>query len=910
MASTPVIIRSKFRLEPVPADLVERPRLVARLSARLARVSTVVAPAGYGKSVLVSEWRASPHVRARRFVSLRLDERDNDPARFWLHLLAASEELGAILPTAAAALLRDEVRTAPGLAPEATLALLIEALEAAPQRGIAVLDDLDRVTNPAVRDGLGQLLLGLPATTHLVLLSRSSLTDLGVHRLRAANRLDELGRDDLALTPDETARMLQLLGATGLTPVDLEAVVQRTRGWATAVSFAARFLGASGEDRTSAVSFTGTTPDFSDFLVHEILERQSSDINEFLLDVAVLDTLSVAACDAVTDGESAAQLLRSLQEHGLLGTAAADIPEQWLLPPLLREFLLGQLNNTPTRFRRQHARAAAWFQQARDPTQAIEHALLAGDPELAAELMDALVSDLQGEGLDRTLQQWLAAIPTEVLAQHPALALSQAWLLTGTDPTAAVTWCERADAALPTPHRSRAVEDIAVESACVRTVAYLSLGNLRSTLEWGETALSLLDARERTRRHDDSYARLAMTDAVAEAHALNGTPELGIAILREDLERTLDGRNIYAAVSIPGKLAGLSSMVGRLSDVTRYADRALMEAARFGLSGKAPMADAQVALGELHWERDRLDASAAAFLAAIAAATSARRTWIQVRALIGLAKCRSAQHDFDEAETILNTVADVHKTGPLPEFVQAQLAEYQLLLAMRRSNPLEARRWHDELRALPVAAQRVRYLERVIDLAEGRVAEAATQDDLRVEGSKPGRSVHPRWSLEEAVLTMRIDRAQGGSEAEEALLRALALGQASGFVRTLIGPDAGLVLDGLRSLSDRTRTLRGLNADYLDSVNEAASAEVERAERGASARAVVPARGEFVEPFSASELAVVRYLPSDLTYAEIASRRYVSVNTVKSHLKSIYRKLGVTTRAGAAERCRKLGLLS
>lgn len=531
--------RMKFRLEPVPANFVARERLVALLSAPGARVTGIVAPAGYGKSALISEWRDTAHVWERRFAALRLETRDNDPVRFWRHLIAAADTLGASLPEGTEILLRDEIRAAGDVPPEAFLATLTEALEDVPQRGILVLDDLHRITNIALREGLAMLLAGLPSTIHVVLVSRSTIVGLGLHRLRSRGDLQEISARELLFTPKEAAVLLRAMGISGLDAGDELVLLERTEGWVTGLRYAAVGLHNTEDAKAYLAHFTGRSRDVSDFLVGEVLDGQTPERRQFLLEVSVLDELSGPACDLVTGRSDSAAVLRALEEEGLFVSSLADLRQEFRLQPMFRDLLRDQLRSgPPARAAGLELLASQWYERAGLASPAIEHALAAGEHERAAGLIVPLVADLHLSGLDLTLKYWFAAIPQEVLARTPQLALKQAWIHSyGGDPAAAVLWCERADAAV---ERLGGHPDVLAESACLRAVAYRTLGDLKAALSWGETATALLDERDNTHRHGDSYARLAMTDAVAEAYGLSGDPALGMELLNAGLDRTRD----------------------------------------------------------------------------------------------------------------------------------------------------------------------------------------------------------------------------------------------------------------------------------------------------------------------------------------------------------------------------------
>jgi LuxR family transcriptional regulator, maltose regulon positive regulatory protein len=836
-----------------------------------------VAPAGYGKSALVAEWISTGHFADRSLVAVRLDPRDNDPVRFWDLVADAFAAVGAGLPADLADRMRDELRANPEEPPRAAVAALLEGIEEAPRRGALVLDDLHSITDTLIREGLRSLIAELPATVHLVLVSRASIIDLGLHRLRGRGALLEIDAHDLAFTAAEASALDDELHTRRAR--ELPALLGRTEGWVTGLRFALQ-------------SGRGAARDIATFLGAEVLSGLQPRRRDFLLDVGVLDELSGPACDVVGEREDSLRELRALEDLGYFVSSLDPDRLRFRLQPALRELLLVLLAaEPPARQRGAHSRAATWYEQDGDLERAVDHALTAGEVERAAALILPLVAELHRRGRDVTLQQWFDRIPDPVIAARPVLALQRAWIVTyADDPAAALRWCEVADSP------PDAGDHVLTESACLRTTCYRTLGDLESARAWGETAAARLAARDAAHRYEDSYGRLAMTDALAEVHGLRGEPERGLALLQADLDRTRDAANMFASVAMPGKMAALCMDLGRLDDASRHVDRARSEAARLGLTGRAPVAEAELTRGELLWERDDLLGSAEALHAAVDAASALRSVWIRSRALLGLARCRSAQHQFGEADLVLDTAAATYPWGTVPDFWAIRMADARLLLAVRRGDTERARTLLDELSARDAAPARLAYLGCVVALARGRPDEAGRL--LAAVGAGPD---HHRGRLGTALLRFRVALALSSVEAEGLLVRVLALGAEGRFVRTVIGPDPVAVLTGMTAL----RSDPGLPRDYLQSIENAARRSIGRTPRAGDGESRVAAGGQFTD----GELDVIRFLPTDLSYAEIAAQRFVSVNTIKTQLSGIYRKLGVSTRAGAAERSRRLGLL-
>ncbi len=892
------IPKAKFRLPARPGSRVARERLTTLLSAGTARVTTLTAPAGYGKSALMAEWHLTAHVRARRFAMVSLERGDNDPARFWSVVAEAFGRLGARLPPETAPRLSAELRALDG-PPGSFLAVLLEALEDTPQRGILVLDDTHVVEDPAIRDGLGRLVAGLPPTVHLVLISRTAIEDLPLHRVRLQGGLQELGVRELAFTPEEAHAFLAARGPAELPEGRRRLLVEESDGWIAGLQLATLAQGATGEGAVPAASLAGRSRGVSEFLLHEVLDLQTPEVRRFLVETSVLEVLSAPLCDAVTGRGDSGVLLHRLAADGLFVLPLAEGEHLYRYQGLFADFLSSQVELLDReRVLELHRRASTWLEAEGDPVGAVEHALSGRDHERAASLIVGLVFDMHRRGLDQTLHRWFAALPPDVLARRPALALRHAWILVyGGRPAEALHWCERAD--------DRAAGDVAVltESACLRAFASRMLGDLEATVGWGRRGLALLEAREPRHRQQDAFARLAMTDAMATAQELLGEPEAALRLLADSGVRTQEGGNVFAAVALPGMMAAISSTLGRFEDVVGHVDRALEAADRLGMAGQPTTADALVALGELRWERDDLAGAEECFLAAAEVTRRSHRVWMHVRALLGLAGCQASQRRGEEAEALLESTAAAHRSGAAPAYLRARIAERQLRVGVRLGHLEHAAEWTRTLEAGTPAPALLAHLEAEVLLASGEVAPALARAERSAAGPGQGRE-----AIERHVLLARCAAAAGERRASlRALAAAVAAGEPHRFVRTLAEPAAGLLSSFSRPLAAGVDAHGAPDGEYLRLLDAAARTELGRS---APTHAERPQRPPLREPLSDGELAVIRFLPTERTYAEIASTRYVSVNTIKSQLKSIYRKLGATSRVTAVERCRELGLLA
>ena len=423
-----VLLATKLHVPRPRPDLIPRPQLAERLDEGLARgLMLVCAPAGYGKTVLLADWVR----RSRQPVAwLALDVGDNDPARFWRHIVAALEQ---VRPGLAG-------RVGPLLGPpapssyEGLATALINELAAGPDAGQAllVLDDYHLIDSGAVHSSLGFLLEHRPPGLHLVLASRSD-PPLALARLRGRGQLAELRAAELRFTADEAAALLrQGTAVSGVTLPDtaVAALAARTEGWAAGLQLAALSLRGQPDAAAFVAAFTGSHRYVLDYLAEEVLEQQDEQVRAFLLETSVLDRLSGPLCDAITGREGSQALLEEAERSGLFLIPLDEVRGWWRYHHLFADLLRARLQaEQPAEVARLHRNAAAWYDDHKMADDAIRHALAAGEMAWAARLIEQHFDEvfyLRGEGV--TVQLWLSALPGDLVRTRPRLLLAQALL--------------------------------------------------------------------------------------------------------------------------------------------------------------------------------------------------------------------------------------------------------------------------------------------------------------------------------------------------------------------------------------------------------------------------------------------------------------------------------------------------
>ena len=484
-----VVIATKLYVPPPPERPVLRPRLEALLAGgERARVTLVVAPAGWGKSSLVSQWLRGRSTSAG-WVSL--DRGDDDVTRFWRYLLSALEH--AVPGSAAGALERLEAPGSDVL--RDVLPALLNELSARTHAVLVVLDDYHAITADAVHESLRRLVEHAPDQLHLVILSRSD-PPLPTSRLRVAGRLVELRAEHLRFTVDEADELLRQALGLRLPEQDVSRLVARTEGWVAGLQLAGLRLA----DRPDAGSrsefierFTGADRHVVDYLGEEVLAAQPEDVRSFLLETAVLDRISADLAAAVTGREDSRAVLDRIHRANLFLTPLDDEQHWFRYHQLFRGILQHELARVaPRRPAELHRRAASWFAQAGEAAEAIGHAIASGDSALAAALIAEGWREQFNAGHLATVRGWLDALPPELVAADARLGAGRVWLALDAGRLA------EADAALAPAERAGPDEP---EVRALRALLAYKAGDVRRALALFEVlGPSLVDPFLRTVR--------------------------------------------------------------------------------------------------------------------------------------------------------------------------------------------------------------------------------------------------------------------------------------------------------------------------------------------------------------------------------------------------------------------------
>ncbi|MEP7023477.1 MAG: LuxR C-terminal-related transcriptional regulator [Actinomycetota bacterium] len=418
-----VLVETKLHAPHAHAEWVERPELVQVLEDTQARLILVGAPAGYGKTTLLAQWRSAA-AASRQFAWVSLDSGDDDPVRLWRHLVTALHR--ACPDLGVEEILRPLHRPVPDVSE--ALSRLVNELTAFAVPVVIIVDDYHIIKERRCHDQLEFLLRHLPSTVQVVLSTRADpLLPLG--RLRAAGDMTEIRMRDLHFTSEEAGVLIPRVASVSLSERDLSDLVQRAEGWPAGIYLAALSLRDHPAPTDFTRNFTGSNRYIMDFLVEDVLSRQPLPVQQFLMRTAILGRFTAPLCDAVAETTNARNIIETLEDENLF-LVALDTSREWFrYHHLFAQVLLGQLARAePGTMPALHLRASAWHLEHGSVDEAIDHALAAGDAARSVRLMAGHWYRYVDAGLMATVRRWLRSLGDDQVNVSPLAAHCSAWI--------------------------------------------------------------------------------------------------------------------------------------------------------------------------------------------------------------------------------------------------------------------------------------------------------------------------------------------------------------------------------------------------------------------------------------------------------------------------------------------------
>ena len=868
--------------------LIDRGDLVAALDRAVAgKVTIISAPAGSGKTSLLRAWADRPG-QPRRLAVMQVQRDQQDAQQFWLALLdairhATGANSGAEPPAGT-----------PDFNAQAMVDRVLSELADAHGGLTLVVDDLHQLHSPGALAQLTRLLTSLPPNVHAILTTRHDVP-LRLHQLRLAGELAEIRAADLRFTERETR---ELLDTEGIALSDSAAALlrQRTEGWAAGLRLAALSLAGHPDPERFVAEFSGSDRTVAEYLLAEMLERQRDDVQDLLLRTSLLDRVNGELADLLTGRPGSERILLSLEDANAF-VVSLDPGRTWFrYHQLFADFLRLQLRRTlPDEVPALHRRAAAWFAGHGQVVEAIRHTQAAGDWADAARLLADHSFSLTLDGQAQTMQALLRAFPPG--AEQPELALVRAMgdLAQGRldDAAAHLAVAETYAETVP-PERERRLQ-VAIVSL------QLSLarrrGHLAGVIEQARFLASPVTGHsdEEIALDSDLRAVALMNLGTAEAWTL-GLPDAPDAErhLREGADLAREIGRPYLEVGCLAQLGFASLVLHSYATTQRRCREAIALAERHGWGAEPVIAPALIMLaGTLIWtgEFDEGERWLQRTRQALQTDTGPDITLLlhQTAGLLhaGRGRHHEALEEFGAAERLGSQLAD-------SQALATRTTRWLLATQARLGMTGEARALLAALDDERASSGEIRNAFAVICLAEANPAAALAAVADVLDGTAP---VLGYVTVMEAHLLAGLAHRQLGDQnaASQAAERALALAESDRLILPFAMTGSAELLEAL----PRHQTAHAaLLADILDVLH------------GASLTANNQSPSPHTEELSPSELRVLRYLPTNLSRPEIASELSVSVNTVNTHIRSIYAKLLVRDRSSAVRRGRELRLLA
>jgi LuxR family maltose regulon positive regulatory protein len=896
-----LLLQTKLRIPRVRPGLVSRPRLIERLNEALhlgRKLTLISAPAGFGKTTLLSEWAAGWGPRTR-VAWVSLDKGDNDPARFWTHFIAALQTIPEGVGEAARAALQSRGLANANAPPRAEVlltGLISEVTAADPDPFSLVLDDFHVITVPQVNDALASLLSNLPQQMHLVLSSRAD-PPWPLARLRVCGELTELRTDDLRFTPTEAAAFLNDVMGLGLSAGDIAALDARTEGWIAGLQMAALSMQGRQDVTRFIKAFSGSHRFILDYLVEEVLERQSSDIQEFLLKTSILERMTAPLCDAVTDGSDSQTILIQLDRANLFLIPLDDQRSWYRYHHLFADLLRVRLEGTrPEQTRALHRQASEWYEQNGLTSEAVRHASAAGDVKRVERLVEGNAFAMMDHGELTTLAGWLDALPDEVVRSRPWLCVARAWASAYAGQLDAVEpLLQHAREALGSTEEHTDTQRMAGHIAAICAYTAYVRGNGAGTASLAREALEHLP-------EEDSMARGFAATMLSVSLRMSGDLASAEQAFVEATAISQAAGDSHVAVTALCDLAGLQRMQGEFHRAVATCRDALQLAdEHFRRSGwQLPVVGHVYGrMSQVLYEWNDLEDAVHYSTEGIKLCEQGQLAEILADNYCYLATALQAIGDADGALGAIRQARKVAST--VSRWYAFMVDAHEVGLRLAQGDVAAAAGWVEDV--LGVEGQpgsqygfKCTTLARAL-IAQNRLDEAWEVLALPLEDAEAAGAMS--FVIKMLVLQALILQAQiKADQALAALERALSLAEPEGYVRTFV--DEGKPMGELL----RKAAARGIAVDYVGKL--LAPLEKETKEGRRLGRALPE---PMVEPLSERELEVLRLLAIHLSSTEIARELVISVNTVRTHIKNVYSKLNVHNRKDAVERAEKLDLL-
>ncbi len=901
------ILATKLFPPPYRSNVVLRPRLIKLLNTGITagkRLTIISAPAGYGKSTLLGEWQAQANIPV---AWLSLERGENTPARFWSYFIAALNTLPQVRQINLGDTILQALRNPQPGSMEAQITELINQLSALEEPVCLVLDDLHTLSESQIHQDLIYLIEHLPHSApglHLMVTSRMD-PPWPLARWRASGEMNELRAIDLRFSYEETSQFLQEALHLDLAPQEIVALQTRTEGWVAGLQMAVISmqgrLKTHGQDGVSSFidAFSGSNRFILDYLLDEVLIQQSKEIQAFLYETSILDKLTAPLCDALTE-KSGSQTVLDQLEHANLFLIPLDEERRWYrYHYLFAEFLQKELKQRqPGHIPQLHLRASAWYAANNMPSEAVHHSLAAKDIARVNQILagNALIMVDHVE-LWEVLRHF-KELPAEEIASNPWLCVAYAWAKAYADPSDGMQEVLRqVEHSLKYVEKEAEKEKMSSYLAAIQAYLAWMRGDGDQALEYAQRALDRsLDEDWAVRTHLLNIQGLAWQyqgDLVAATQSFDAALACGEKSGRIHEVRYTTSNLAYVHL-LQSHLHEAFSLCQMASGRVKGSSESLewMPVLAYALSTRSIIL--------LEW--NELESAVTSARQAVALAEQWRQADALHFALTCLSQTLGASGALVEAFAVNQRAMQMAKN--ISPWYARISAENEIMLLLAKRDILAAAKKFEEYELIDKGSRTRRpvFMEVSLRFAQNRYWDVintldGTLGDIK---QKEGQRIWLKALLIQALALKALGREE---EALEVMDQCLAAAEPEGYVRIFVerGAPMALLLQISKGRGFQPEYISKLLADFSIPEETPISKEPIAAARG------LPV-ANLVEPLSARELEVLRFLNSHLAVPEIANEMLIAPSTLRSHVRSIYLKLDVHGRLEALQKARDLGL--
>ncbi len=899
-ASQYSLLSTKLYIPQLRPNLVPRQRLIKRLNEETkVELTLISAPAGFGKTTLLSEWI---HQNKKPVAWISLDKGDSDPVHFLNYLIAALQTIESSIGKAALTVLQS-----PQPPPvESVLTNLINEITAIPKDFILVLDDYHLIETKQIHNIIEFLLDHLPQQMQLVIASRAD-PPLPMARLRGRNQLSEFRASDLSFTTNETTEFFNRVMTLGLSMDDITMLESRTEGWIAGLQLAALSIQGRKDIPAFIKAFSGDDRHIVDYLAEEVFNRQPEHVRNFLLQTSVLNRLSGSLCDAVTGQKNSQQILSELDKDNLF-IVPLDNKRHWyryhqLFSDLLKLRLHGKQSDLELEL---HRRASEWYEHNGQGDDAIEHSLAAYDFKRAAHLIKDIAETVWQSGNHTKLMRWLEALPDEQMASIPDLCIFHAWdlLASGQHGAAELSLQAVEQALIPTTDRTSGTTQIEEDQlsaagrmkllgrvATIRSFLASHQGDVPGIIQYSRRALEYLHEHDLTWR---STAAIALGDA----RSINGEVVAAYGAYLEALEASKGAGNIYLILIASLKLTVTLRQQGRLKRVIEICQQQMQLANESGMSETAVGGCLLTIWGEVLAELNDLDGAMQQAKKGAELTGLGSDVVILGWSYLCLTRVLFVRRDMDGAEETIQKLEKIARESYVPPWITNLMAVWKARIWLMQGKVDATSQWVQE-RGLKIDDKLTfrRETEHVmlarILITQNRLDEASRLLDRLIKEAESGGRIS---RLIEMLLvhSLALQALGDTNKAMATLGKALSLAKPGSFIRIFV---------------DEGSTMAELLEKILKAKADVPRTYVKKLLLAFKLSKLINTDDSLVEQPSDREMEVLGFIAAGLSNKKISEELFVSTSTIKTHIRNIYSKLNVHSRTEAVAKAKELGLL-